>query len=145
MSLDRDNAAGRLLDQMANLRAAVIDKLGHFAAEIDPQPASLSIFGSFARGVADARSDLDVLAVRCGSADGERWARALSEFAGRARSLTGNSVELLDYDLDELRRKTSTRSARVGDELWASICRDAVTLVGSRPQDLLKAARGTAR
>jgi hypothetical protein len=34
------------------------------ARYIDPEPVSLVVFGSFARGAADASSDIDVLAVR---------------------------------------------------------------------------------
>ena len=145
VSLARDNAAGDLIDRLASLRTAVIDELRHLAAQIDPSPVSLSIFGSFARDEADAGSDLDFLAVRAPTAEEGQWASALSEFARRARMLTGNRVEVLDYDLEELRRKTTARNAKVGRGFWDSIRRDAVTLVGSPPADLLRVADGAAR
>jgi len=125
VSVARDNAGGRLIDQLANLRTVVIDQLGRLAAEIDPQPSSLSVFGSFARGDADRSSDIDILAVRPTVADDDRWASTLSSFARRARSLTGNRVDVVEYDLDELRRKTTAKNARIGREFWASVRRDA--------------------
>lgn len=138
VSLARQNAAGQLIDRLANLRTAVIDDLRRLAEAIEPAPASLSIFGSFARGEEEVGSDLDVLAVRARAADADQWASALSEFAWRARMLTGNSVDVLDYDVDELRRKNTAANAKVGREFWDSIWRDAVTLVGSAPAELLR-------
>jgi len=145
VSLARDNAAGQLIDQLANLRRGVIDRLRQLASEIQPEPASLSVFGSFARAEAEAGSDIDLLAVRHPDADGERWATSLMEFVRRARTLTGNPIEVIDYDLGELRRKTRGRSAKVGREFWGSIRRDAVILAGAHPAELLGTGNGTAR
>ena len=36
VSLSRDNAAGRLIDELANLRRGVIDRLCQLASEIEP-------------------------------------------------------------------------------------------------------------
>ena len=68
VSLDRQNAAGQLVDRLAHLRSQVIAQLRSMAAELDPAPETVLLYGSFARGDADADSDLDVLAVRSPSA-----------------------------------------------------------------------------
>jgi hypothetical protein len=60
-------------------------------------------------------------------------------------ALTGNRVEVIDYDLEELRHKTRGRSAKAGREFWDSIRRDAVVLAGAHPAGLLGAGHGTAR
>ena len=106
---------------------------------------SLSVFGSFARAEAEAGSDIDLLAVRGPDADPERWATSLTHFARRAGTLTGNPVEVIDFDLEELRRKTRGRSAKVGREFWDSVRRDAVVLAGAHPAGLLGTGDGTAR
>ena len=47
------------------MRASIaISRLSELAESIEPAPASLALFGSFARGTDDAGSDLDVLVVR---------------------------------------------------------------------------------
>jgi predicted nucleotidyltransferase len=145
VSLDRHNAAGQLIDQLANLRRGVIDRLRELASEIEPEPASLSIFGSFARGESVAGSDIDVLAVSPPAAGDEQWAVSLTDFARRAGALTGNPVEVIDYDLAEFRRKARGRNAKVGREFWDSIRRDAIVLAGVHPAELLGTGNGTAR
>lgn len=136
VSLDRRNAAGQLVDSLAHLRSQVIAQLCSMAAELDPAPETVLLFGSFARGEADADSDLDVLAVRSPGTDPDKWSEALSAFAERARSLTGNRVQVLEYDLDGLRRRARSR-ARVGRAFWDAVRRDAVVLGGSKLDDLL--------
>ena len=96
----RDNAAGKLLARLAHLHSVVIDRLRLLAAELDPAPLALVVFGSFARGEASTDSDIDVLVVRPDDADSEAWTDAISAFATSARRLTGNPVQVLDYDLD---------------------------------------------
>lgn len=145
VSLSRENAAGQLIDELANLRTGVIDRLRQLASEIEPEPASLSVFGSFARAEAEAGSDIDFLAVRSPGVDPERWAMSLTHFARRAGALTGNPTEVIDYGLEELRRKTRGRNAKVGREFWDSIRRDAVVLTGAHPAELLGARHGAAR
>lgn len=57
--LARDNAAGSLIDRPGHLQAVVIDQLRLMAAEVDPAPLALVVFGSFARGEANAGSAVD--------------------------------------------------------------------------------------
>jgi predicted nucleotidyltransferase len=140
VSLARHSAAGELIDRLAHLGAEVIARLRSLATELEPAPAALLVFGSFARGEADASSDLDVLAVRSPAANPERWAAALSVFAEQAHDLAGNPVQLLDYDLDDLRRKAGPK-AKVGRDFWNAVRRDAIVLAGSQLDELIESVR----
>jgi predicted nucleotidyltransferase len=140
VSLARQSAAGELIDRLAHLDSEVIARLRSLAAKIEPAPETLLVFGSFARGEADADSDLDVLAVRSPTANPETWAASVSAFAEHAQALAGNQVQLLDYDLDDLRRKAGSR-AKEGREFWREVRRDAIVLVGSPFDDLVGGAR----
>lgn len=62
--LAAENLAAQAVLSLADLRQAALERLGELALDVRPAPASLVAFGSFARGEADAESDLDVLAVR---------------------------------------------------------------------------------
>jgi predicted nucleotidyltransferase len=140
VSLARQSAAGELIDRLAHLDSEVIARLRSLAAKIEPAPETLLVFGSFARGEADADSDLEVLAVRSPTANPERWAASLSGFAEEARAFAGSPVQLLDYDLDDLRRKAGSR-AKEGREFWREVRRDAIVLVGSPFDELVDSER----
>lgn len=136
VSLARDNAAGALIDRLGHLRTDVLDRLRGLAGEISPSPATLAVYGSFARGEATTESDIDVLAVRRRGADADAWSIALSAFASSARRLTGNPIQILDYDLDELRRKAGSR-ASTGKAFWSGLRQDSIVLVGASVDSLL--------
>jgi len=134
--LARDNAVGSLVDRLGHLQSVVTDQLRLMAAEMDPAPLALVVFGSFARGEANVDSDIDVLAVRPGDADSDRWADALATFATNARRLTGNPVQILEYDLAEFRRRASPR-AKTGRAFWEALRRDGVILAGASVDELV--------
>jgi predicted nucleotidyltransferase len=130
--LARDNAAGQLVDRLGHLQSVVVDQLRLMASELDPAPLALLVFGSFARGEATSDSDIDVLAVR----PTDRWADAVATFATKARRLTGNPVQVLDYDLDELRRRAGPR-AKTGRAFWEALRHDSLVLAGTGVGELL--------
>jgi predicted nucleotidyltransferase len=136
VALARDNAVGELLDRLSHLHSVVMDRLRPLATELEPAPLALVVFGSFARGEASADSDIDVLAVRPEDVDAERWSDAFGTFAARVRRLTGNPVQVLDYDLEELRRRASPR-AKTGRAFWDALRRDAIVLAGASVDELL--------
>jgi len=142
--LARDNAAAELVDRLVHLQNVVVDQLRRLAAEVDPAPLALVVFGSFARAEATADSDIDVLAVRPQDADPERWADALATFAAKARRLTGNPVQVLDYDLAELHRRASPR-AKTGRAFWEALRRDAIVLRGAAIDELVSDRRVASR
>ena len=70
------------------------------------------------------------MAVRPDGADPEAWTDAIFAFATSARRLTGNPVQTLDYDLDEVRRRASPR-AKTGKAFWEALRHDSVVLAGA--------------
>ena len=129
--LARDNEAARGVMALASLRERVLDRLRAEALAIDPAPASLVVFGSFARGEAGAVSDIDVLVVRPVGVVDDAWSDAIGKWVDRARTVTGNPVNLIEADEEEL-----PRLLRRKDSVWQQIGRDAVVLAGRSPSAL---------
>jgi predicted nucleotidyltransferase len=133
VSLVRDNAAAQAVVALAGLRDSVIERMRLDARTIDPAPASLVIFGSFARGEARESSDIDVLAVRGPGVgmDNDSWTDTLHGWADRATRLAGNPVNLLDEPCEDMPRLLS----RPGS-VWDDAVRDGVLLAGVPLADL---------
>lgn len=131
VSLDRTNAAGRLIDELSRLRSEVLAEIGVLARGLQPIPESVAVFGSFARGEAEVDSDLDLLVVRPSDVDDDKWADAMTEFATRVTSLTGNHTQLHEVSTVDLRRRARPGRAKLGQSFWSSVARDAITLAGS--------------
>jgi hypothetical protein len=125
-------AAGSVM-ALADARRTVIEELARTASDVDPQPASVVLFGSFARGEAVRGSDLDVLVVRPGpvSDDDERWRSAINAWSWHIRRLTGNRVEQLEVSEAEVGRLLRSRKP-----LWLDIQRDGIVVIGSSLADL---------
>lgn len=145
VALDRANAAGRLVDQLANLRSRTLAEIAALARELEPTPQSVAVYGSFARGDADVDSDIDLLVVRPTYVDDDKWADALTEFATQVTALTGNRCQLNEVDAADLRRKARSNRAKVGQHFWSSVVRDAITLAGSDLRNLIGGSRGAER
>lgn len=60
----------------------------------------------------------------------------VAAFATEVGRLTGNPVQVLDYDLAELRRRTGPR-ATTGRTFWDALRRDAIVLAGASVDELL--------
>ncbi len=127
--LSPDNVAAQTVAALANLRQTVLDRLADLAASISPAPASLMVFGSFARGQAGAASDVDVLVVRptCVPCDDDGWTDSLGAWSDRARRVVGNPVNLIEVSADEL----PTLLGRPAPSLWSEIATDGVVLLGA--------------
>jgi predicted nucleotidyltransferase len=138
--LERANAAGQLVARMGGLRIQVIEEIRALARDLDPQPLSLSLFGSLARGDAGAASDVDILAVRP-AGGGERWAASLTSFSSKTQVLTGNRVQILDYELRDLQQRYAARGDAAGARFWQSVAEDALTLAGADLRELMEAGR----
>jgi predicted nucleotidyltransferase len=137
--LVRENEAVQVLLLLNNLRASLLSRLKREAASIQPSPACLVLFGSFARGEAREESDLDVLAVAPPGLTIEAeqdWDVRLGAWTDTASSAVGNPVNLLRMSLEDLRYfKGNSKS------LWRDIERDGTLLAGSAPRTLLDAPR----
>jgi predicted nucleotidyltransferase len=85
------------------------------------------VFGSFARGDADAASDIDVVIVRPSSVDedDDTWVDSLDEWRHAVRRASGNPVEVLEISVDDAASKLESRS-----QAWSDIRRDGIVVYG---------------
>jgi len=138
--LETENQAAQAVLALRELQRTVLDRLRAEAASITPAPASLLVFGSFARGQARAASDLDVLAVQSHQLrwEDDTWTESLWGWVRLARRLVGNPVELVEVSLEEV-PELLARSGSV----WQAIATEGMVLAG-RPLPELAAAVGAA-
>ena len=131
-----DHVAAPAIGLLARARESVIDELGQTAAALDPAPVSVIVFGSFARGAADADSDIDMVVVRPETVeeDDDGWRRALEEWQSKAERLTGNPVEILEVAEHEIGERLRGRAV-----VWRDVVRDGITVFGATIEQL----RGT--
>lgn len=136
--LAADNLAAQAVLSFADLRQAALERLGELALAIRPAPVSLMVFGSFARGEADAESDLDVLAVRPRglAREDDEWTDSLWSWTTSATRAVGNPVNVMEAAEEEI----SGLLRRPGPTVWTEIVRDGIVLVGSRLERLADAA-----
>jgi len=135
--LARENQAAKLVLELARLRETTIQELRRLAAHIRPEPASLILFGSFARGDADEESDIDVLAVRPASVaeSDEDWVNGIGKWSEQATTIAGNPVNLIVASEQEIPGHLQKQ-----EPLWVSMLREGVTLIGSDMATLAEAA-----
>ena len=122
-----ENVASRAITSLANVRRTVLAELARAAAKVTPPPASVIVFGSFARGEADSRSDLDLIMVRATgiAEDDGAWRAAVERLRDGARRLTGNRVQVL-----EVEEREAARLLRSRKPLWLDVRRDGVVVFG---------------
>ncbi len=137
-ALVEDHVAARAVRALSRAREAVLEELGALARRVDPSPVSVVVFGSFARGEADAASDLDVVMIRPTGfrEDDEPWVSSVEAWRAAARRLTGNPVQVIEIDEAEV-------AGRLGRprSLWSDVLRDGITVCGS-PLSELRSRRG---
>jgi hypothetical protein len=128
VALERENEAVGAVLGLAQVGERVMERLRDSAHDIEPQPASLIVFGSFARGDARLTSDLDVLAVRpiglC--PDDAAWLDSLGKWESTARRIVGNPAHMLVVSQEEVKGLMRRRSGP-----WRAIEAEGITLVGS--------------
>jgi hypothetical protein len=128
-----ETLAARPLLALADLRHTLLEELRESARKIDPSPANITLFGSFARGDDDAMSDIDVLVVRP-SATGEEdpaWTESVGRWEDHARRISGNPVNRIEVKEGEV-----AKLLRSGRSLWRAIRREGMTLGGRPLQEL---------
>lgn len=133
------NLAAEAVISISRLRDAAVGRLAELAALISPAPASLVVFGSFARAEAGAESDIDVLAVRPALRDAAEelaWTASLGEWIDRARYLLGSPVNHIEVDLQELPGLLS----RKGSSVWKEAAREGLVIAGTELAELARAA-----
>jgi predicted nucleotidyltransferase/DNA-binding transcriptional ArsR family regulator len=131
---NRRHLAAPAVEQLTDLRRALLTRLTEAFGTWTPPPLHASVFGSTARGDGDSNSDIDLFVVRPGSVedDNRAWREQIERLPDDVRDWTGNHanvVEIPEAALPDLRRRRPT----VVRELEV----DALTLVGPEIAALL--------
>lgn len=125
--LNRDHVAAPVVDALAGLRGALLERMRTAITGWGLPPAHASMFGSAARSDGGVDSDIDLFVVRPGDVDSEdaRWRAQLETLAADVERWTGNHAGVSEVGEAELVRLAHERPPIVHDLL-----RDAVTLSG---------------
>lgn len=126
--LARDHVAAGPILALARTRDRMIEEMRQIAENLSVAPVSVIVFGSFARGEADAESDIDTVLVRpsgVGESD-EPWSDTVQQWIDRVSDVSGNGVEVLEVSEDELPAKLDG-----GGSVWQEIKRDALLIHGT--------------
>jgi DNA-binding transcriptional ArsR family regulator len=125
--LARDHVAARVVVELTGVRETVMAELGDLAGDLPIPPTSVIVFGSFARGEADGASDIDTVLVRPAgvNSDDPAWEQSLDTWRSQVRVLTGNQVEVVEIDADELPARLRGRRP-----LWRAVRTDGIVVFG---------------
>jgi predicted nucleotidyltransferase len=125
-----ESLAGRLVRSMTELRLAALGAIGDFSALQKSRPELVIAFGSFARGQADADSDLDIVIVRPADVEDSdsAWAESIVSLSQDIARALGNPVNILEVGANDLERRLMSRS-----EVWRSIRSEGVVVYGDAP------------
>jgi predicted nucleotidyltransferase len=131
--LNREHVAAPVLEALVHLRESLFARVREHVHGWSPPPASVTVFGSVARGDATATSDLDLLIVRPDRAGPEftYWEVDVPRLADAIRRWSGNAAEILEYSEREIRERWSH-----GDRVLAAVRREGRTLFGATLDEL---------
>lgn len=134
--LNRQHVLWNPLDIMVTTPAIIKQEITKIAARPEAAGTTVAIFGSFARGEASAGSDIDVVMVN--GADDSEQSRfdVIDSLRERIREMTGNDVDILEIDDDQLARMAASH-----DPLLDSWITDGQTLAGPDLTDRIRQAR----
>jgi predicted nucleotidyltransferase len=139
-TLNREHLATPALELLAAIPAELERRIRSEVAEWTIVPAHVSVFGSAARRDGDTRSDVDLFIVRPArlSEDDVRWRAQLERLSDRIYAWTGNHAGLSEVAAADVRRLRREHPPIVGE-----LQRDAITLAGPTPAELLGVPRST--
>ena len=131
--LNHQNLAAQMIIELARLRETALQRIGAAASELEFPPASVIIFGSFARREADSESDIDAVVVRPNDIDDDddTWASGIENWGNNVQAITGNPVEVIEIAQLEAVEKLSGKA-----QLWGDIIRDGVVVHGATLDEL---------
>ncbi len=131
--LDRRNVAAQAVVELARAHTTTLELIGKAASELPIPPASVVIFGSFARREADRHSDIDALIIRPDgiAQDEDEWAAGIEQWRTLVRAVTGNNIDVIEVDRHEAADKLSNAQS-----LWQEIAQDGVVVHGASLDEL---------
>ncbi|MHB2022681.1 MAG: nucleotidyltransferase domain-containing protein [Mycobacteriales bacterium] len=135
---NRDHVAWPAAEWLATLRRLLFDRIAAAITGWEIKPMHASVFGSTARGDGDTRSDIDLFVIRPArtAEDSEPWASQIDHLRDAVAKWTGNPCQVFQLDMNRL-----AEHAVVSDRLLDEWCRDAITLYGDEPRNLMSRAK----
>jgi predicted nucleotidyltransferase len=137
-TFNREHLAAPAVELLADVRSELERRLRDEIAAWEVAPIHLSLFGSAARGTGDTQSDIDIFIVRPRTitVEDSRWREQLARLSEHVLAWTGNHAGLSEISETDTRRLRRERPPIV-EELG----RDAITIAGPEPSELLGARR----
>lgn len=125
--LVRDHIAAGPILALSRSRDRMIQEMCKVAESLPVPPSSVIIFGSFARGEADAESDIDTLMISPTGIDesDEAWSASVEQWIQHVGEVSGNRVEVLEASADEVPARLDR-----GGSVWQDIERDGLIIHG---------------
>jgi hypothetical protein len=122
-----EHLASQPILMLADLRHAFLKELHESAGRLDPAPVNITLFGSFARGDDDARSDVDMVLVRPSTVDEDDWiwAESIARWETYVRRISGNAANIIEVGEREVPMLIKSRQP-----LWQAIGREGIVLQG---------------
>ncbi len=137
--LNREHVAVPHIVALTRVRDDIVKKIQHEVASWLIQALHVGLFGSFARGTADADSDIDVLLIRPESmneSDESIWSGQIGRLYALIQAWTGNEAQVID-----LSPTTLSDMARANDPLFLSWRAEDIPLHGARLLDVVRRGR----
>jgi predicted nucleotidyltransferase len=106
----------------------MLDEMRQIAEGLPHTPASVVVFGSFARGQAEPESDIDTLLVRPQGIEetDEVWEVTVRQWIDQLAAVSGNRVDVLEVAAAEVKARLSSTQT-----VWQEIRREGILIIGS--------------
>jgi predicted nucleotidyltransferase len=137
--LVREHVIVDALVLVARSRDRMIERMKTIASELPLAPLSVIVFGSFARGEADDKSDIDTVLVRPEGIDesDEAWSASIQEWKDSVARVSGNRVEVLEVSAADIAGRLGGRR-----QVWKDIRADGLVVHGISLAELAVAGHG---
>jgi predicted nucleotidyltransferase/DNA-binding transcriptional ArsR family regulator len=137
-TLNREHLAAPAVELLADVWTELERRLRDEVAGWQVAPVHVSIFGSAARGDGDTASDIDIFVIRPRDVpdDDPEWRGQLDQLSDHVLAWTGNHVGLSEVSEADVRRLRRERPRVV-----AELSREAITIAGPEPAELLGVRR----
>lgn len=133
-----EHLASRAILMLADLRHTFLEEVRATAEHLEPAPVNVTLFGSFARGEDDMKSDIDMLVVRPSSVDEDdsTWEQSIARWETHLQRISGNAVNRIEVGQDEVAKLLKSRRP-----LWQAIRREGIVVQGTPLADIGATAR----